>query len=519
MASEVLVFMRRQAIVCAVFAFVLLPVARAADFHFTVGADPRGSHANFRTLCQSINSNLGGTGAFHVSVGDVDNTVAENRAVIDDEFGVSAVWWPIIGNHEIDTDVDIEWLRAEYDNANSSGDRTALKNLIVNEGPTGTKRVCYSWDEGNAHFVALNLYWDGGPVEGTGGDRTKDDTGTNGDVVAELRTWLDADLTATTKDHIFVFGHEPAFPQYRHVGDSLDAYPDNRDAFWTILENHDVAAYFCGHTHAFYKHEGDKDGVGGVWQIDAGNEGNSNGDGHTYVDVVVTDDDVRFDVYREHGTGSYALAAKWYAYGKEETIAYTEFEEPGVGDRNWSPGAGDEEMGFTATRADETNGPIVKMGVVDSVARPSRYRTRTVNGELTLDTVDLTGYWDVSVNVRIAISETGWEAADFFKAVVKNGLGGEITLVHLTGADAEDPNIDDLIPMTTTNYYMWYRADIPDDWAQAILVLSSRTNAGNDSEYIDFDSIYFTGIPEPFTAALLAVGAVGVLLRRRRRAA
>lgn len=511
--------MKRQFVFFSAAAVVVLctsfPV-RAEEFHFTVGADPRSNHEEFREVLQSINTNLGDEGAFHISVGDVDGTVGENRAVIDDEFGVDAAWWPLVGNHETDTDADIEWLRNEYDNANGSGDRTALKNLIVNEGPTGTKSVMYSWDEGNAHFVALNEYWDGGPVEGTGGDRTKDDTAASGDVVAELRTWLAADLAATTKDHIFVFGHEPAFPEYRHVGDSLDAHTANRDAFWDILEDNDVAAYFCGHTHAFYTHLGDVDGAGQVWQIDAGNEGNpsSGGDGHTYVDVVVTDGLVRFDVYREHGTGTYTLANRFHAYGRDEMIAYTEFEEPAAGDRNWSPGGGDEELGFSATRADETNGAIQRLGVVDTAGRPSRYRMRTVDGEVTFDAVALTDFINVSANVRIAISTTGWEAGDFFEAIVKNGLGDEIVLTLVQGDD-----LDDLIPMTTANYYMWYRASIPDDWAEATLVISSFTNSGADAEYVDFDSVYFTGVPEPFTAVLLAAGAAGVLLKRRRRVA
>jgi len=223
--------------------------AGAEEFHFTVGADMRSHHEDFRSVCQGINSAVSGPGVFHVSVGDVDGHISENRAIVDDEFGVSAVWWPIIGNHEEEDGAEMEWLRDEYDNANGSSDRTALKNMIVTEGPTGTKSVCYSWDHGNAHFVALNQYWDGGTTEGTGTSTSGNDTATNGRVVSELRTWLDNDLSATTKDHIFVFGHEPAFPQYRHVGDSLDANPTERDAFWALLESHDVDAYMCGHTH------------------------------------------------------------------------------------------------------------------------------------------------------------------------------------------------------------------------------------------------------------------------------
>ena len=53
----------------------------------------------------------------------------------------------------------------------------------------------------------------------------------DGDIVPELRNWIDIDLAASTQTHKFVFVHEPAFPANRHVGDSLDLYPANRDAF------------------------------------------------------------------------------------------------------------------------------------------------------------------------------------------------------------------------------------------------------------------------------------------------
>jgi hypothetical protein len=62
------------------------------------------------------------------------------------------------------------------------------------------------------------------------------DTVTNGDVPDQLFNWLNADLQATNKKHIFVFGHEPAFPQpdtdnerLRHGSSSLKQYPANRN--------------------------------------------------------------------------------------------------------------------------------------------------------------------------------------------------------------------------------------------------------------------------------------------------
>ena len=62
----------------------------------------------------------------------------------------------------------------------------------------------------------------------------------NGDIKPALLSWLQNDLAATNKPFIFVFVHEPPFPYSHHVGDSLDAHPTNRDAFWSLLESKKV---------------------------------------------------------------------------------------------------------------------------------------------------------------------------------------------------------------------------------------------------------------------------------------
>ena len=41
----------------------------ASSFHFTVTSDMRVFHIPFANLCDSINSKVGGPGAFHVSIG------------------------------------------------------------------------------------------------------------------------------------------------------------------------------------------------------------------------------------------------------------------------------------------------------------------------------------------------------------------------------------------------------------------------------------------------------------------
>lgn len=285
---------------------MLWPAEAESAQHFTVTADMRGQHAAFDDTCQTINTFVGGAGTFHVTCGDLDGGAWENRAVIDSNFGAGAVWYPVIGNHEEEDGLEMQWLRAEYDNGN--GVRTSLYDLSNHDGPVGTQRTTYTWDDPltNTHYVALNEYWNGGTSEGTGTSTGGSDTATDGDIVPQLLNWLAADLAANRDKAVFVFGHEPAYPYswQRHYGDSLDQYPGNRDAFWNLLEAEGVEAYFCGHTHQYATRQP----IGEVWQIDTGAAGN--GEFETFVDVTLLNGAVRYDVY-DNATGTWQLLESW----------------------------------------------------------------------------------------------------------------------------------------------------------------------------------------------------------------
>ena len=114
----------------------------------------------------------------------------------------------------------------------------------------------------------------------------------------ELYDWLAADLASNQQPLTFIFGHEPAFPYERHVGDSLDAHPEHRDAFWQLLEDHGVTAYICGHTHYYSTHKGNKDGIGDVWQINPAAAGFGRASGpDMFIDVAVRGTNVTFSAY------------------------------------------------------------------------------------------------------------------------------------------------------------------------------------------------------------------------------
>jgi len=77
-----------------------------------------------------------------------------------------------------------------------------------------------------------------------------------------------------------------------------------------LLEDNDVVAYICGHTHWYSKHQ---ESGGDVWQIDVGNAGNDSGENKfTFLDVVLLNGQVRFDVYQTpEGATNWTLADTW----------------------------------------------------------------------------------------------------------------------------------------------------------------------------------------------------------------
>ena len=250
-------------------------------------------------MLAAINADAGGPGAFHVSAGDID-PLQPLRDQVDGHFGPAALWYPVVGNHEEETPADMTWIRSEYTDGNSV--RTPLKYFTNQDGPTGCVETTYSWDYGNAHFIAINEYWNGGTAPGS-------DVATDGDIVTQLYDWLAADLAANTKPVVFIIGHEPAYPFNRHVGDSLDKYPAHRDAFWDLLESKGVYAYITGHTHYYSKYQKN---VGGTWQIDLGNAGNSPSpsEGQTFLNAIVSDTSVTYEIWR-NASGNWALADSW----------------------------------------------------------------------------------------------------------------------------------------------------------------------------------------------------------------
>ncbi len=238
-----------------------------------------------------MSANVIDEGVFHIMPGDFDAPQYTDASLIL-QFGEDVVWYPVVGNHEAETPSYMTWIRNAY---------YSLPH-IVKEGPAGCETTTYSWDYGNAHFIALNQYYNG-----------LSDTGGGGDVGDELYDWLVADLEANTKPFVFVFGHEPAYPEYRHLGDSLNQYPAHRDRFWKLLNDEHVVAYFCGHTHVYYAKQVDgPDWEPFTWQVDCGNAGNAVGEAsQTFVDVTVTETAVIFNTWQGTQNSPFTNTESW----------------------------------------------------------------------------------------------------------------------------------------------------------------------------------------------------------------
>jgi len=247
-----------SAFICFAVTLPSLAQMSTEPFSFIISSDQR-EHATERL--RSHEYTLGGyeairsvgKGSFMIVLGDLDPPSATS-SLIAEVLGKDYLWYPVIGNHDLEVEANTEYIRAMNRGA-------APLPQVVRKGPAGCEETTYSFDWNNFHFVILNVYYDG-----------RSDKGSDGDIVPELLAWLENDLKQTTKKHVFVFGHEPLYPfldmdngTVRHLADALDKYPEHAIRFHRLMVKYHVNAYFSGHTHcAAYAN------INGLWLINSG---------------------------------------------------------------------------------------------------------------------------------------------------------------------------------------------------------------------------------------------------------
>ena len=161
------------------------------------------------------------------------------------------------------------------------------------------------------------------------------------------------------------------------------------------------------------------------------------------------------------------------------TIAHSNFAEPAAGSTNYVPASGATELGFTTTSTNQGTGSTI--GVTSS----PDFLMKSVLATATFSQVNLANYDQVAFSMNMQVSNTTWEADDYFRAVLSNGVDS-IDLVRLEGTTP--------LQAAIASGYTSYSVTIPDSWNQATLTVSSSSNSGSALEFFNFDNLLFTGV-------------------------
>lgn len=257
--------------------------AITCDMRGYVGPEKRGKRY-FDGACKALSRV--GPGAFMIVPGDCD-PIPPVRATLDRYLGADYVWYPVAGNHEVETRADMAWLR----NWASNG----IPHLS-RPGPAGAETTMFAFDYENSHFVVLNNYFDG-----------KTDAGKKAGLATDSLNWLANDLAANKKPLVWIIGHEPLEAQpdmdtarLRHKGGLLVNKPALASRLLEIFARYPISAYLCGHTHNTSAVR-----VRGIWQLDAGHARGAGDTGapSTFMKVRVIGSRAWVDIYRADKKG------------------------------------------------------------------------------------------------------------------------------------------------------------------------------------------------------------------------
>ena len=267
-----------------------LTFSYAQTWSFAVITDPMNDGATFRNALVEIRDTKVNPkqklspAEFVVVCGDLSPPVARykdyNKTFEKSKHMKS--FFPVKGNH------DNKARHTEY----------IVKKILPNQDSITTRDnryVNYSLDWKNARFIIVDQY---------------SDLGSDGCINSKGKEWVEGLIqSADRADHVFVIFHEPAFPRFRHIDDSFNACPKERDEFWNMLLKYKkkVKAVLNGHIHFYYRMRvfdptseevqninKYPDQEGGIYQINCGSSGQ--GDRNTIVRIQIHDKNVSFIV-------------------------------------------------------------------------------------------------------------------------------------------------------------------------------------------------------------------------------
>jgi acid phosphatase type 7 len=158
-----------------------------------------------------------------------NGTDAEYQAAVFNMYPTflkQTVLWPTIGNHDTGG------------STNPPGDLPYYQMFSLPTSgqaggvPSGTEDY-YSFDVGNIHFICLDSMTS---------DRSSG---------SPMMTWLQSDISSTTRNWIIAYWHHPPYSKGSHDSDRENQLIEMRQGALPILENFGVDLVLTGHSHSY----------------------------------------------------------------------------------------------------------------------------------------------------------------------------------------------------------------------------------------------------------------------------
>lgn len=153
---------------------------------------------------------------------------------------------PVIGNHEVNNEPKDD----RYEKIFSRIYSDMLPSTYLN----GYNKTVFYVDFKDTRFIILNAFH----------------FGEINRIARRQLSWFKKAASVNIKNKI-VFVHSPAFPTGAHFSHCLDSHPEERDAFWEIVQGCNIDVVFSGHEHNYSRRiiEEEK----GAYQVITGGSG------------------------------------------------------------------------------------------------------------------------------------------------------------------------------------------------------------------------------------------------------
>jgi 3',5'-cyclic-AMP phosphodiesterase len=133
---------------------------------------------------------------------------------------------PVVGNHEVDNEPKDDRCERVFN--------SIYGDMLPDTCLDGYNQTVFYVDYGDTRLIVLNAFHFGETHR----------------IIGKQLSWFDEVASKDIRNKL-VFVHSPAFPTGAHFTHCLDSYPEERDAFWRIVEKCNVDIVFSGHEHNY----------------------------------------------------------------------------------------------------------------------------------------------------------------------------------------------------------------------------------------------------------------------------